>query len=96
MRIPLKNGDEIVTEVIFKGRSAISVKGSIRAVDGHTDFAARVRDLVSVSKGMSRSDTTSPLGEIKYWTGFWGWLGGLSVVLPSIGMVIDWKNIEYP
>lgn len=96
MRIPLKHGSQVVAEVKFTGRTPVSAKGQVRAVDGNTDVAKRIRDLVGVSKGMARADVTTPTGPVKYWTGFWGWLGGLSVVVPSIGVSVDWSNVDYP
>lgn len=96
MRIPLVKNGKTVAEVKFTGTGAITVQGSVKAVDGNTEDAARLRDLVSLSKGMAQSDVSSPLGPVRYWTGFWGWLSGLSVVTPSLGIFVDWNAIEYP
>lgn len=96
MKIPLKVGTKIVAVVTFKGRGPITAQGTITAVEGGKERASQARELVKLSRGMARSDTSSPVGAVKYWGGFWGWLSGLDVVLPSIGMSVDWDGVEYP
>jgi len=96
VKIPLKQDGELVAEVKFSGVGPITAQGNVQKVGDNADTAKRIRDLVTVSRGMSLADTTSPQGPVKYWTGFWGWLGGLSVVLPSIGVWVDWEGVDYP
>lgn len=96
MKIPLKQEDKAIAEVSFSGTGPVTAQGKVQAVDGNAEIAKRIRDLIQISRGMSLADTTSPVGPVKYWTGFWGWLSGLFVVMPSIGVSIDWEGVEYP
>jgi hypothetical protein len=92
MMIPIRHKTlGIVSRVEFKNG-----KGIIIANDRHFRETGNVRNAVDQSAYLSKNHAISEVGFVRYWSGFWGWLEGLFVAMPPIGLIIDIPNIEWP
>jgi len=100
MKIPLKNKKtgELVAEVRFSGNSAFTSTGKIEKVNsGDLQDVKILRDAIVKYKTFSTVQTYVPgLGHVAFWRGFWGWINGLRLILPSIGYEMIAADIEWP
>lgn len=99
MKIPLKRttDGQTVADVLFTGGGPLTATGKIeKAGDGKSDDLKIIRDAVLKYKTFSGELVYSPSGHVAMWRGFWGWLGGLRLILPTIGYEMITAKIEWP
>jgi len=86
-----------VAEVTFTGGGALTATGQVKKIkQGTNDDAKIIRDAILKYKTFSGEMVYTPSGHVAMWRGFWGWIGGLRLVLPTIGYEMIAAKIEWP
>ena len=99
MRIPLKHVESgrSVADVVFKGGGALTATGIFTKVnDGTNQDLKNIRDAILKTKNYHVELVYTPNGHVATWRGFWGWVGGLKLILPTIGYEMVSDEIEWP
>ena len=99
MKIPLrrKTDHNLVADVNFSGTGALTATGRVdKAGYGTNQDVKIIRDAILKFKNFSGENVYTPKGHVAMWRGFWGWLGGLRLVIPTIGYEIVTDQIEWP
>lgn len=99
MMIPLKrkSDGEIVGKITFGKGGELTASGTVKkSGNGTTRDMKVIRDAILKFGRLTKVLTYTTKGHVPVWKGFWGWIAGLRIVLPSIGYEIDAENIEWP
>lgn len=97
MKIPITRSGELVAEVVFSGGGPLTATGAVSKIGKGTNRDVKIiRDAILKFKTFSTDHVYTPKGHVQIWRGFWGWLCGLRLVLPSIGYRIKNARIDWP
>jgi hypothetical protein len=87
----------MVADVNFAGSGPLTATGKVdKTGDGTNEDVKILRDAILKFKNFSGAMVYTPRGHVQTWRGFWGWLGGLRLVLPTVGYEMDTAGIEWP
>jgi hypothetical protein len=92
MRIPIKKPRDGIVATVEFSRNGVSIVSQNQKYSEATNIRMAVENFAD----LSRMDIITDSGIVKYWEGFYGWLAGLLLVLPSIGLEIDNAHIVWP
>jgi len=99
MKIPIRRttDQQRIAEVTFNGGGPLTATAKISKIEAGTNEELKIlRDAVLKFKNFSGNQVYTSQGHVPIWRGFWGWIGGLRLVLPSIGFEMDSAGIDWP
>ncbi len=99
MNIPIKKSSSgnVVAEVSFVGGGPLTATGKIDKLNNGTNTDIKIiRDAILKYKSFSGELVYTPSGHVAIWRGFWGWMGGLRLILPTVGYEMITGDIDWP
>ncbi|MCP4568945.1 MAG: hypothetical protein GY841_15325 [FCB group bacterium] len=99
MKIPLKHiaSGRKVADVTFKGGGELGATGHVvKTGEGTNNDVKIIRDAILKYKNFSLEQVYTPKGHVAIWRGFWGWLCGIRLILPTIGYEMVTADIDWP
>jgi hypothetical protein len=95
--IPITEGasesaGKLVAEVRVDERGNVEVV----SIPHNADLEARIEAGMRAHRDLSFVTFRAPQGPVQGWKGFWGMAFALRLAMPTVGLSVDWGNMEGP
>lgn len=95
--IPITDGaSEGAGKVVAEARVDAQGKFTVVSMPHDASLEARIATAIRAHRDLAMVVFHAPLGAVFGWDGFWGAAFALRLALPTVGLAVDWSQLEGP